>query len=118
MEKFTREIDGKTYVGVLISRGFGAGWSTWNGMNPCDSDFLQFLTENGEIGSINNFEWEIYIEQSDVEDYFASKKMSPYCGGTDGFVIEWLEEGTRFRINEYDGAESIEIFDPDDYMTA
>ena len=30
-----------------------------------------------------------------------------YCGGADDLQIEWLDEGTVFEIDEYDGSESI-----------
>ena len=117
MAKFVREIDGVRYVGVVVSRGFGAGWSTWNGCDPCDGDFIQYLIDNGKVDNEDDETWYVDIEQEIVEEFFNGNNK-PYCDGADGFVIEWLEEGTRFRIDGYDGAESIEIFDPDYYMTA
>lgn len=106
MEKYTREINGETYVAVLISNGFGAGWSTWNPVSATDGDFIEFLLENAEIDKSYEYEWEVYIDKVLVEDYYNGRDI--YCGGVDGFEIHWLKEGTRFYIKEYDGRESIE----------
>ena len=32
--------------------------------------------------------------------------------------VEWIDEGTLFRIHEYDGWESIEYYDIEDYFMA
>ena len=34
-----------------------------------------------------------------------------YCGGAGDLQIKWLDEGTAFIINEYDGSESIETLE-------
>ncbi len=34
-----------------------------------------------------------------------------YCGGAEQLYIEWIDEGTHFTINEYDGSESIETLE-------
>lgn len=39
------------------------------------------------------------------------KENWPYDGGMDDLEIEWLPVGTRFKINEYDGKESLETLD-------
>jgi hypothetical protein len=41
-----------------------------------------------------------------------------YTGGMDSLEIAWLPEGTLFRINEYDGSESIEVKEEMDWMIA
>jgi len=95
MEKVIR--DGK--VAVLISPGFGAGWSTWNrGHN----DILLFhpklveMVEQGKQGQIND-EW--MKENFNLDDV--------YCGGAEDLEIVWLDEGSAFTVEEYDGSESI-----------
>ena len=40
--------------------------------------------------------------------------MLQYTGGYSDLVILWLREGTQFKIDEYDGYESI-IFQDDNY---
>jgi hypothetical protein len=41
-----------------------------------------------------------------------------YSGGLDSLQIEWVPEGTVFRIHEYDGNESIEIKEELDWQIA
>ena len=90
--------DGK--VAILVSRGFGAGWSTWNGSHP------ECLT-NPEIVAM--------VEAEALPEEIAAKadELWPdgYWGGADGLRIEWVAEGAQYRIEEYDGSESIDFND-------
>lgn len=95
--------DGK--VAVLVSPGFGAGWSTWAYRGEEDNrDFMMFdptlvaMVERGDS-----------IEA--IESYVTAIHPHTYCGGADDLTIFWLPVGTAFRIHEYDGSESIEIRD-------
>jgi hypothetical protein len=36
----------------------------------------------------------------------------------EGLTIEWIPEGVQFRVNEYDGAETIEIRDEVNWLQA
>ena len=103
VQKLTHE--GK--VAVLISEGFGAGWSTWNDEYP---DML-FDPEIAQM-----------IEDDKSEDQImqvATKKYpKAYLGGLDGLVVKWLVEGTEFIVDEYDGAESLVIQSQTDWMVA
>lgn len=94
MEKVIR--DGK--VAVLYSPGFGAGWSTWNYSFPeClfDPDIVEMVEKEIDAHEIAQFAEKKYGEEF-------------YAGGADDLRIVWLTEGTLFRINEYDGSESLE----------
>lgn len=101
MEQLKKVIrDGK--VAVLYSRGFGAGWYSWNDSVPqcLFSPEIVSLLENNQIETITD----TYCEKLfGVEDF--------YSGGVDGLTIEWLPEGTHFYIEEYGGRESIKTFD-------
>lgn len=88
-------------VAVLYSPGYGAGWSTWNNEY---SDELMF-----DPGLVDLIESGAEIEK--VEAYATLKWPDIYLGGLDGLTIEWVPQGTAFRVQEYDGAESIEIRD-------
>jgi hypothetical protein len=99
--------DGK--VAVLVSPGYGAGWSTWatarGGEDGEDvTNFMLFdpilvdMVERGESAET-------------IETYVTSMYSDVYCGGADGLTIQWLPVGTAFRIHEYDGSESVEIRD-------
>jgi len=95
--------DGK--VAVLVSPGFGAGWSTWAYTGDEDNrDFMLF-----DPTLVDMVENKDSIE--DIETYVKSVHPHTYCGGADDLTIEWLPVGTAFRIHEYDGSESVEIRD-------
>ena len=100
MEKVIR--DGQ--VAVLISTGYGAGWSTWHwGDNKETLIFHPKLVEWVEseqptVVAISTILKEILGEKEAEEIYL---------GGVEDLTIEWLPEGTKFRIEEYDGKEHI-----------
>lgn len=91
MEKIIR--DGK--VAVLFSPGWGAGWYTWNSIPECvfDPDIVRIVLgeATGDISQLAHEKW--------GETF--------YTGGAENLQVEWLPENTPFRIDEYDGNESI-----------
>ena len=95
MEKVVR--DGK--VAVLFSRGYGAGWGSWNyGVHEVIM-FHPKIVQMVEDG-----------RKMDITEEWLEKELGlegVYTGGREGLYIEWVPEGTKFRIDEYDGAESI-----------
>lgn len=93
VEKLIR--DGQ--VAVLISPGFGAGWSTWAGDN---AEAMLFDREIAEA-LLNK------RPPKEIEALADQKFPDEYKGGLDQVCVEWLPVGTRFSINEYDGSESI-----------
>ena len=99
-------------VAVVVSPGFGAGWSTWSYSGGEDyRDFMMFdptlvdMVERGESAET-------------IETYVTSMHPGTYCGASDDLTIQWLPVGTAFRIHEYDGAESVEIRDDMDWTIA
>jgi len=93
MEKYTNG----NMVAVLYSRGFGAGWSTWNQEHNeemmYDKDIVQlYLDDAGQDAILTLAE---------------SKWPNACLSGIDGLTIEWISEGTEFIIEEYDGRESV-----------
>lgn len=101
MEKLIQ--DGK--VAVVYSPGFGAGWSTWAGNDAFLFD--KRIAEAVIAGDIKRAE-EVAIE---IDPH-------AYLGGSRDLRVEWLPVGTAFRINEYDGFESIEVLGDVDWLTA
>ena len=95
--------DGKT--AVLVSPGFGAGFSTWNKPEMAvDFDLVEaFLS-----GDMNRFEYIV------VEKY--GENM--YLGGMENLMVVWVDEGKKFRVDEYDGNERVEILEGADWFTA
>lgn len=102
MEKYYNE---KGQVGVIVSPNFGAGWSTWNS----NSETLMFDKKLVEaVLKGNDSEIKRIAETLCSGGYFSTKTLE----------VEFLEPGTKFHIKEYDGYESIVIYDPEDYFVA
>lgn len=97
IEKFIK--DGK--VAVVYSPGFGAGWYTWNSS-----------AENSEHLLFDKIIVENVLKDDIQAAYNRAEEICPdgYFGGQ-SLAVEWLPVGTKFRINEYDGCESVEIMD-------
>jgi hypothetical protein len=93
-------------VAVLYSPGFGAGWSTWNQEVPeiiFDPAIVKFV-ENDQVAELTT--------------YVTLKYPGLYTGGMKDLAIAWVPEGTLFKINEYDGSESIELKENDNWIIA
>ena len=86
-------------VAVLYSPGFGAGWYSWNGKK--ELLFHPKLVEMVENNKQKEITEELCKELLNTNDYICVL-------GAEDLQIEWLDEGTVFEINEYDGSESIE----------
>lgn len=99
MEKVIRA--GK--VAVLVSPGFGAGWSTWS----YDGKSTKLIFHPKLVEAVEN-------KVKDIEpilNQIFGPDHNIYTGGWDQVEIEWLPEGTPFYIHEYDGSESIKTSD-------
>jgi hypothetical protein len=95
--------DGK--VAILYSPGFGAGWYSWHHIEELvfDPSIVTWL-EARELGKIVS--------------YLTLKYPGEYFGGVDQLTIKWIPQGTQFRIEEYDGAESVQLLLNEKYLTA
>lgn len=98
MEKIVK--DGK--VAVAVSHGYGAGWSTWNSVDPMDARFNQLFIEG------KNEEAADLCDELDLG----------YENGAFNVVIEWVPVGTKFVISEYDGYEELMAIDDYGWKTA
>lgn len=93
-------------LGVLISYGFGAGWSTWNDKELAyDKRIVEKWLENASSDEMCN-----YVESLGY--------ARPYMGGYKQLELEFVPSGTMFRIHEYDGSESIETMEDMDIIVA
>ena len=104
MDKVVR--DGQ--VAVLYSPGFGAGWYTWNSEHPelvFDPTIVAMLEEDRHFREI-----EAYVVTKYGDDI--------YCGGLSDLTIRWVPVGAQFRIDEYDGNESVVLNMEDNWLTA
>lgn len=97
VEKYYNEDD---ELGVLISPGYGAGWSTWN--TP-DIAYDKRIIEKW----LNEEPTEV-----EMENFLISLGYKHiYMGGYEDLCIRFVPKGTLFCIYEYDGSESIETID-------
>ena len=96
-------------VAVLYSPGFGAGWFSWHHderllFDPAVVDMIERGADPSEI-----------VEY--CEDRYKDSDIA-YWGGADDLTIMWLPEGAIFRIDEYDGNESVVLQDDDNWIVA
>lgn len=97
--------DGK--VAVLYSPGYGAGWYSLNRNQP-ERLFDPKIVAMIEAG-----------QHDQLEAYCKTTYGTElYPGGAEQLKIEWLPVGTKFRIYEFDGHESIEYWQDLDWRVA
>lgn len=98
--------DGK--YAVLVSGGYGAGFSTWCDIEAHNYKLIKFLYDSDFVrkdGYLN-------IKDRKVIHTFIKSKITTkpqYLEGLWSSHIEWVSFGDDYRINEYDGFETLEI---------
>ena len=93
-------------VAVLYSPGFGAGWYTWNGDTP------EILFDPAIV--------KLVLEEKfdELETFVELKYPKIYKGGMMDLEVQWITKGTLFKVVEYDGAESIEYKEDNEWIIA
>lgn len=89
-------VDGR--VAVLISPGFGDGWSTWG---PAELK-EELLFDPGLV--------ELVLANADVrrlEAYAKERWPEAYLGRIDQLEVCWVPEGEPFDVDEYEGSERL-----------
>jgi hypothetical protein len=102
MEKVVRN----GLVAVVYSPGFGAGWYTWNKEHPeliFDPNIVKYVEDQDDAA---------------LRSYLGLKFPNIYVSNYNDLAVEWVPVGTAFRIDEYDGNESIVTKDEDDWFVA
>lgn len=103
-------------VAVLYSPSFGGGWYSWNTDHSHAKELL-FHPRLVELVEQNRHD-EI-TEEFVCELFKLSERDAPYMGSAvHDLRIGWVPEGVAFRIDEYDGAESIMVQDEDNWIVA
>jgi hypothetical protein len=93
-------------VAVLYSPGFGAGWYTWN------YEYPEILFDPAIVKFVEKEKFD------ELATYVELKYPEIYTGGMEDLKVEWIPEGTLFKVNEYDGSESIEYKENDNWLVA
>lgn len=95
-------------IGILVSRGYGAGWSTWNYRAMAyDKRVIDFWIKNKGKDL-----------EGDKEAEEAFEKMGyrgVYFGGFEDLGLEFVNVGVPWQINEYDGFETLKLLDIRDF---
>ena len=102
-------------VAVVYAPGFGSAWSAREFGDLAQllmfhPDIVRYV-QNTPVQQRTESDIKAVLDRIGVTDYV-------YCGAVDDLRIRWVDEGTRFRITEYDGSERVEILDPSDFITA
>lgn len=124
MEKYF--VEGRGY-GVLISPGYG--WEFSARMHDqsvaIDKRVIEAAYECADAVVPHNGWGTDFDELRGFDKKKFSKMLTEfgYCEYdgeplhvADDFTVEFLREGTMFKISEYDGSEHIEIFDPTEWI--
>jgi hypothetical protein len=91
-------------VGVIISTGYGAGWSTGN-----DDDLREFLCMDKTLvemclRGVSQDDVGLYLNEVFGEHYI-------YTNGWYGTKVVWLDVGDAFKVDCFDGFERLIICD-------
>lgn len=97
-------------IAVLVSPGFGAGWVSWNDGQKgetlaCDADIVEAVLAKDRT-----------LAASIAKQKFPGEHVCVL--GAEDLVVEWVDEGSNFEINEYDGSESLHVIGEGSYLTA
>lgn len=85
-------------MAVLISPGYGAGWSTWNPQYPD----MMFDPQIADL--VINHDGSDLMARVRV---MAELKYPDACLSCDRLMVWWVSPGERFMIKEYDGDETL-----------
>lgn len=120
MEKYF--VEGRGY-GVLISPGYGLEFSARmsdqsiaidkrviEAAYECAETVVSRKGWGTEFDDLRGFDKEKFSKMLTEFGYYEHDCEPIYI--PDSFAVEFLHEGTMFKICEYDGSEYIEIFDP------
>ena len=82
-------------VAVLVSSPHGAGWYSWHNNQELlfDPVIVDMVDRN--------------VDYHDIIEYCKKTYGDQYYGGAAGLEIFWVLLGTKFKIDEYDGAETL-----------
>ena len=107
-------MDEKQARKILVSPGFGAGWSTWAGKAAAYvltyQPIIDFLEKGGKASELvydfRNPEKTHPLLQALIAECKEKFDEDLYCGGAQNLQVETVNR--RVRVHEYDGSESVE----------
>jgi len=100
--EFEKRYNDQGQVAILVSPGFGAGWSTWADSSIEEAVLFDSRLVDAVLAKVSTDQF---------VDLCESLGYDNYKGGADDLEVIWLDQGTRFTVEEYDGSESVRTFD-------
>ena len=86
--------------GILVSPGYGCGWSSWNTIRLAyDRKVIEYWLTHKDSAFTEITAW---LEQNGYPNVYVS------YSNWHNLVLEWIPVGMRWRVREYDGSETIE----------
>lgn len=112
---FSKFYTSKDELVILVSPGYGGGWSSWAGRKHSerilmDASIIRFFYDNYVMNANQN--WRKEPNNVDAMKKFLEKNgiTDIFMGGLYQLKLEFIPKGKIFRIKEYDGYESVEYF--------
>lgn len=107
---------------ILISHGFGAGWTSWygNGTPEQKRFMLEYKPFIEALEQKPYPTWTLCLEPRYEEQFLADFRAAfpdadePYTGGMRGLRVHEVDADEQVSITEYDGAESFTVRSSDD----
>jgi hypothetical protein len=97
MEKYINDLG---EVGVLVSEGYGSGWSTWNDIRYSNYLCMDKTLVEMKLKGASTEEVEKHILKT-IDGYVS-------MSGWENTEVNWVEQGTAFTLTVRDGDESLE----------
>lgn len=95
-------------VGVVYASGYGGGW----GSNATSTEMMEFVTMDKEIVQA------VINGENEKAHMIACKKFPSFYGDPDSLDVWFVSQGEDFRIEQYDGMETIILLSETDFLTA
>jgi hypothetical protein len=83
------------HVAVLVSAHHGAGWYSWH-------NNLELLFDPVVVDMVRR-----KVDYHEIIEYCKSNYSNEYYGGAAGLGVVLVPEGVNFKIEEYDGLETL-----------
>ncbi len=109
----------KGKVAVLYSPGYGAGWYSWNTSHPeClyHPDIVKRVWEWNKTYVVPSYDDRMALQEELTPVAKALFGDDFYAGGAGQLTIRWMDPGTAFLVDDYDGSESITVYSPEHYL--
>lgn len=103
-----------TAYAILISRGYGAGWSTWSTYPEIayDRRVIEWYLEHNSFDFFAEVNRRNSTAEKEAEEFFNNLGYHDvYFGGLQKNMIEWIPSKTSWYLEEHDGAERLVLAD-------